>query len=167
LRPLLLMATKRYADDVPQTSSSANLSSLDNDLIKRSCTLCIDTAHRLIETLYQHLDTMYRSSGWHSVYCRLSLLSDPQNSNLSLTFSVAFASATILLASLKLPRVDEKSGTAFEVSWTRCLSIMKHYEEQIHTAPYAVRVLETLRYGIQESQNRGQSESSPYSHVSS
>lgn len=49
----------------------ASLSSLDEELIQRCCNLCVVTAHRLIETIHQHLDTAYKSSGWHTVYCKL------------------------------------------------------------------------------------------------
>jgi len=45
-------------------------SSLDEEVIQRCCTLCAETASRLIETLHENLNTLYRSSGWHSVYCK-------------------------------------------------------------------------------------------------
>lgn len=34
------------------------------------------------------------------------------------------------------------------MSWQRCYYILKHYEEQIHSAEYALQVLETLRQQI-------------------
>lgn len=76
LRPLLLMATKRNPNDTTHLSVPANLSSLDDDLVKSSCYLCINTAHHLIETIHQHLDTTYKSSGWHSVYCMALCVDD-------------------------------------------------------------------------------------------
>lgn len=63
LRPLLLMATRR--DSKPATSSS-----LDDEVIRSCCNLCTLTACRLIDTLYANLGTLYRSSGWHTVYCK-------------------------------------------------------------------------------------------------
>lgn len=64
-RPLLLMATRR--DSKPATSSS-----LDDEVIRSCCCLCVSTACRLIDTLYANLGTLYRSSGWHTVYCKCS-----------------------------------------------------------------------------------------------
>lgn len=51
-----------------------NLSLLDDHIISRYCDLCINTAHRLIETIFEHLDTAYKSFGWHSVYCMVTLI---------------------------------------------------------------------------------------------
>jgi hypothetical protein len=44
---------------------------------------------------------------------------------------------------------------AFEVSWRRIMTILKHYEQQIHSAPYALKVLETLRQQITRSITEG------------
>lgn len=68
LRPLILMLTKQATDDTVQ----ASVSSLDDMVIKQSCALCVRTAHELIGTIHSHLDTSYRSSGWHAVYCMTS-----------------------------------------------------------------------------------------------
>lgn len=51
-----------------------NLSLLDDHIIRRYCDLCINTAHRLIEAIFEHLDTAYKSFGWHSVYCMATLI---------------------------------------------------------------------------------------------
>lgn len=67
LRPLLLVATKRRST---VDASALKPTSLDADIVKSCCNLCIKTAQYLIECLHQHLDTTYRSSGWHSVYCK-------------------------------------------------------------------------------------------------
>lgn len=48
-------------------------SSLDSELIDRCCMFCVETAHSLIEAIHTHLNTLYKSSGWHSVYCKLAL----------------------------------------------------------------------------------------------
>lgn len=68
LRPLLLVATKRRSE---LTAATIKPTSLDAEIVKSCCNLCIKTAQYLIECLHQHLDTTYRSSGWHSVYCKL------------------------------------------------------------------------------------------------
>ncbi|RVX72599.1 hypothetical protein B0A52_03995 [Exophiala mesophila] len=124
LRPLLLVATKRRSTVEP---AALKPSSLDVDIVKSCCNLCIKTAQYLIECLHQHLDTTYRSSGWHSVY-------------------FTFAAATILLAGLNCPLVDEDIiMPSFEINWHRCLSIMEHYKQQIQSAPRAIQVLKSLR----------------------
>jgi hypothetical protein len=52
-----------------QAPAETNTGQLENHLTQRACSLCISTAHRLIETIHANLDTLYRSSGWHSIYC--------------------------------------------------------------------------------------------------
>lgn len=68
LRPILLLATKRRFTIDPVSPKPA---SLDVELVRSCCNLCVRTAQTLIECLHQHLHTTYRSSGWHSVYCKL------------------------------------------------------------------------------------------------
>lgn len=72
LRPLLLLATRR--EHCPSTRlPEESQSSLDEELIRNCCNLCVVTAHRIIENIHGHLDTAYKSSGWHSVYCKVHL----------------------------------------------------------------------------------------------
>jgi hypothetical protein len=52
-----------------QLPVETNLGQLEDQFTQRACNLCISVAHRLIETIHGHLDTLYTSSGWHSVYC--------------------------------------------------------------------------------------------------
>lgn len=72
LRRLLMVTTKRGRRTSTHMLSGAAQSSLDEEVIQRCCTLCAETASRLIETLHENLNTLYRSSGWHSVYCKYS-----------------------------------------------------------------------------------------------
>lgn len=74
LRPLLLIATRRGRLTTQRILARVNEPSLDQELIERCCNLCVLTAHRLIEIIHQHLDTAYKSTGWHSVYCKSSPL---------------------------------------------------------------------------------------------
>ncbi|UKZ95959.1 uncharacterized protein TrAFT101_010765 [Trichoderma asperellum] len=133
LRPLLLVAIKRAPKHASVTSIEENLSLLDDHIISRYCDLCINTAHRLIEAIFDHLDTAYKSFGWHSVY-------------------FTFAAASILLASLRLPDVGVESTTTFEMSWNRSLSILNYYKGSIHTASRAIQVLEALRCQTHEAE---------------
>ncbi|PON26671.1 hypothetical protein TGAM01_v204681 [Trichoderma gamsii] len=106
LRPLLLLATKRGPKDAVVASTEENLSLLDDYIISRYCDLCINTAHRLIETIFEHLDTAYKSFGWHSVY-------------------FTFAAATILLASMRLPEGNIQTAS-------RAIQVLEALRCQIH-----------------------------------
>ena len=53
---------------------------------------------------------------------------------------------------MKLPETCSPNEEAFESSWNRCSAILEHYKHQIHSAPFAGQVLETLRKNIQLSQ---------------
>ena len=66
LRPILLAATKRGSR--PSTRYS-----LDNDVIRSCCSRCISTACQLVDGIHANIHTLYRSSGWHSVYCEFLL----------------------------------------------------------------------------------------------
>lgn len=142
LRPLLLMATRR--DSKPATSSS-----LDDEVIRCCCNLCTMTACRLIDTLYANLGTLYRSSGWHTVYCKSAMSSDMVL--VLTTILVTFSAAIVLLASSKIeefqPRVAESD---IEASWARCLLILEHYENQIHSANHAKHILRTMKTRISD-----------------
>lgn len=70
LRPLLLLARRREHPSFSTRLPAKGHLSLDEELIGRCCNLCVVTAHQIIESIYEHLDTAYKSSGWHSVYCK-------------------------------------------------------------------------------------------------
>ncbi|KAK3678237.1 hypothetical protein LTR37_021496, partial [Vermiconidia calcicola] len=48
-----------------------------------------------------------------------------------------------------------QNDEAFEATWTRCFAILKYYEHQITSAPFAAQVLEALRRQIQVPQDQG------------
>ena len=43
---------------------------VQNTLYKELCTLCVSTAHDALEALHRQLSNVYRSSPWHSLYCK-------------------------------------------------------------------------------------------------
>lgn len=157
LRPLLLSATRRKRRGHPNFSSfEESPSSLDEALIKHCCNMCLTIARDLVGTLHQHLDTAYKSSGWHSVYCRVPLVLLPRPILTLTLLPVTFAAATILLAGWKCQEVDlEVLENSFETCWTQCLSILDHYKEQIHSAPRAIQALQTLRHQVMAVENQG------------
>jgi hypothetical protein len=65
-----------HDDNGRQQRAEIRRKQLEDHFTQRACSLCISVAHRLIETIHEHLDTLYTSSGWHSVYCECSY--DPQ-----------------------------------------------------------------------------------------
>lgn len=124
LRPLLLMATR--------LDSKPNSLTLDSEVIRSCCDSCTLTACRLIDTLYDNLGTLYRSSGWHTVY-------------------FTFASAIVLLASSKTssyrPQIAERD---VEASWARCFYILEHYENQITSARHASQILQSMKARVSD-----------------
>jgi hypothetical protein len=70
LRPLLLSVTNQSMQKSVQPSKCGTKTSLDKELADKCCNLCVAIAHRLIEIIHRHLNTAYKSSGWHSVYCK-------------------------------------------------------------------------------------------------
>lgn len=130
LRRLLMVATKGDRRMSSHIISGAEQASLDDEVIRRCCALCAETASGLIETLHKNLDTLYRSSGWHSVY-------------------FTFSAAMVLLAACKCPDVSiTVKDPGFEADWARCLFILHHYEEQITSATRAIEVLETIKQQV-------------------
>lgn len=110
--------------------------SLDDDLIRSCCTLCTFTACRLIDTLYENLGTLYRSSGWHTVY-------------------FTFSAAIVLLASAKVEELGPRvTANDIEGSWARCWHILQHYDGQIHSAAHARSILQTMKARVTDTTRR-------------
>ncbi|UJO19783.1 Sorbicillinoid biosynthetic cluster transcription factor sor3 [Fulvia fulva] len=131
LRPVLLMSTRRNA------KAFTTPMSLDDDLIRSCCTLCTFTACRLIDTLYENLGTLYRSSGWHTVY-------------------FTFSAAIVLLASSKVEELGPHvNRPTIEAAWARCWQVLQHYEGQIHSAAHARNILQTMKARMTDSFRRG------------
>lgn len=66
LRPLLLSTISMRSD---QTATGLDEAALGDSIVQQCCQLCLSTAYRLIDLLWENLGTLYRSSGWHTVYC--------------------------------------------------------------------------------------------------
>jgi len=96
-------------------------------VIASCCKLCLATACQLIGTLFDNLCTLYRSSGWHTVY-------------------FTFASAIVLLASSKLEdKIPHFRSDEIEAAWNKVHTILEHYENQIQSASRAAAILKTMR----------------------
>lgn len=144
-----MVTTKRGRRTSRHMLSGTAQSSLDEEVIQRCCTLCAETASRLIETLHENLNTLYRSSGWHSVYCKLAILGPTGHGTITNDDAVCFSAATVLLAACKCPDVAVTVGDpGFERDWARCLYILHHYEDQITSASQAIQVLEVMKQSV-------------------
>lgn len=74
LRPLLLMSTRIQQSRTVQALDNTTQSTLDAELVKNYCSLCLNTAYRLVDVIYYNLNTLYRSAGWHAVYCTCNVI---------------------------------------------------------------------------------------------
>ncbi|TEY44385.1 hypothetical protein BOTCAL_0352g00050 [Botryotinia calthae] len=128
LRPILLASVFKEKSALLAKSEPG----LTKDLAIGVCTLCVKSAHLLVETIHENLNTEYRSSGWHTVY-------------------FAFAAATILLAAQLSPLIQASlyAEHCFETSWNSCIEILEHHKVQIQSAKRAINILETLKEKVQ------------------
>ncbi|KAI9644448.1 hypothetical protein NHQ30_006469 [Ciborinia camelliae] len=127
LRPVLMKSVTKENSAALEMAEPG----LQKDLTIGVCTLCVKTAHLLVETIHENIDTEYRSSGWHTVY-------------------FAFAAATILLAAQLSPLIQGSLSTehCFETSWKSCIKIIDHHKVQIQSASRAITILEALKEKI-------------------
>jgi hypothetical protein len=73
LRPLLLSTIIGEKISPIDALDSIGQPLLDHAVIQQCCELCLQTAYGLVDTLYGNLGTLYRTSGWHTVYCTLDM----------------------------------------------------------------------------------------------
>lgn len=60
----------------------------------------------------------------------------------------------VLLASWKVNDLQLRAdGDSRERAWSRCLAIFEHYENQIHSAEHAMKILKSLKAQIFQSSN--------------
>ncbi|KAH7110674.1 fungal-specific transcription factor domain-containing protein [Dactylonectria macrodidyma] len=129
LRPLLLLSITM---EEPKTHflDATGQSMLTNAMVKQCCDLCVQTAFRLIDTVYASLRTPYRSSCWHAVY-------------------FTFSSAIVLMASLKCSMLNiESNQVDFQTKWDRCLAILEHYQDRVQSASHAINSLKAVQMRI-------------------
>ena len=143
LRPVIIAMAQ---DSFRMDRSSIVAFGLSQDLMKAMGVLCVQTAHSLIALLYENLDTYYRSTAWHSVYCRSNSLQKIPTPQVTDTLLVTYSAATVLLASQMSVLNEAQAETgSYEVSWTRCMTILKRYARQFPPSSKAISVLWALR----------------------
>lgn len=135
LRPLLVSEAKRCSSRATNhEESSRSNQRVDNILSKELCTMCISTAHEVLKVLDGQLHTVYRSSPWHSLYCkeqhatlRLDVIRQKSRTN---CFVVTFAAASALVAATLCPDLGARADEApFQNSWDRARRIFDFHKE--------------------------------------
>jgi hypothetical protein len=145
LRPLLLSGAKRNSPLITNHYRTMSLPPLDTDIMASACNLCVKTAHLLVERLYENLGTPYRTSAWHTVYCKCTSMV-----YCFTTFAkwrlVTVGSAIVLLAAQRCPTVDERLKVESSgKTWDHCLNILSHFKQQIATSQQAIQQLQALK----------------------
>lgn len=87
LRPLLLVKACKRQNSTRDWNNPG--CTLDDEVVEACIARCVNTAHSLIETIHKHLDTPYKSPGWHLVYreSRSAEISSVAKINLACTSS--------------------------------------------------------------------------------
>lgn len=71
LRPFIVAEANRC---VPATAldrdTPQSILNTHNRLYMDLCSMCVSTAHDTLETLSSQLSSPYRSSPWHTLYCK-------------------------------------------------------------------------------------------------
>jgi hypothetical protein len=68
LRPILMNSILR-SGQIGEKQNKEENGSLQDALIARACNACVEASQQLLDNLYDHLDSEYRSHVWHGVYC--------------------------------------------------------------------------------------------------
>ena len=53
-----------------QSYPEAKLTTFDHGIMLQMCQKCVNTADKLIKTIFENLATTYRSAVWRAVYCK-------------------------------------------------------------------------------------------------
>lgn len=72
LRPVLLLSTQNNLRPGNDVLGPWGAMTLDKEFAGYACNLCVKTTQELVENLSQNVDTPYRISPWHTVYCMYS-----------------------------------------------------------------------------------------------
>jgi hypothetical protein len=67
LRPIIVAEAHRYFSS---TATDRDVTKTILNVQNTLCTLCVSTAHETLEVLHDQLSTVYRSSPWHTLYCK-------------------------------------------------------------------------------------------------
>jgi hypothetical protein len=114
LRPFIVAEANRCvsvtANDRERSKSSSNIMS---KLCKDLCKLCVTIAHDTIEELHKQISTVYRTSPWHTLYCKDTKKINPrivfpESRDLTNSGAVTFAAASVLVAATLCPSLEVK-----------------------------------------------------------
>lgn len=71
LRPFIVAEAKRCVSaTAPDQDTPKSILNTHNTLYMDLCSMCVSTAHDTLEALFSQLSSPYRSSPWHTLYCK-------------------------------------------------------------------------------------------------
>lgn len=154
LRPFVLSEARRYIN-TPENNAQNHVPKLSSQdrLRQELCVLCVTTAHEALDELYKRLESVYRSSPWHTLYCEYlkTSISYPPSPVLHLTSlsTVAFASSSVLIAATLCPPLTIASPPdAFQQSWEKTLRIFAFHKSHVASAEKGLRTLENFKHHV-------------------
>jgi len=151
LRPLLLAEAKRSVSTT-ENGQETFASKIQNKLVQDLCVLCVSTAHDVLGTLHRQLFTVYRSSPWHSLYCKdwgssTWIQEDFRKTDCG---AVTFAAASILVAATLCPflglQIDQDPC---KESWQKALDIFTFHKAHVASAEKGIEALEKFGNYVQ------------------
>ncbi len=156
LRPFIVAEANRCVsatvDNRERSKSSSNvMSKLCQDL----CDLCVTTAHDTIEELHRQMSTVYRTSPWHTLYCKgMKFL---QSRDLTKDSPVTFAAASVLVAATLCPFLEVKlDQNPSKASWDKALQIFAFHKAHVASAEKGIEALHNFRNYIDSRGTRNQ-----------
>ncbi|KAK5659654.1 hypothetical protein OQA88_862 [Cercophora sp. LCS_1] len=126
LRPSLLAEVRRWTSSTPPSVRSS-AAKIEERLHKELCSLCLSTAHAVLEEMHSTLYTAAEAPAWYAL----------QN---------AFSAALILVAATLAPTL----GVDFAVdparsSWERAIRIMERHKSHVASAERGIDVIQRFR----------------------
>ena len=152
LRPLIVGEANRCvserANDRERSNSSSNVMS---KLCKELCNLCVTISHDAINELHKQMSTVYRTSPWHTLYCKymkksIPWIVFPGSQNLTNGDAVTFAAASVLVAATLCPFLEVKlDQDPCKASWDKALQIFAFYKTHVASAERGIEALHKFR----------------------
>jgi hypothetical protein len=152
LRPFIVAEANRCvsvtANDRERSKSSSNIMS---KLCKDLCKLRVTIAHDTIEELHKQISTVYRTSPWHTLYCKDTKKINPrivfpESRDLTNSGAVTFAAASVLVAATLCPSLEVKlDQNPCKASWDRALQIFAFHKAHVASAERGIEALHKFR----------------------
>ncbi|KAF4852439.1 Sorbicillinoid biosynthetic cluster transcription factor sor3 [Colletotrichum siamense] len=127
LRPLLLVEAKQTAQT---RRDSPNSSALSESFGHAANTLCVSTAHGVLQEMYEKLGSVRQNSAWHVLL-------------------FTFAAASTLVVATLCPDLQVNFDTEpTKTSWDRALRIFSFHKRHVTSATRGIEVLQRFRDSV-------------------